>query len=71
MGADNTWWKTLPGKLIKVSTIGFKGNIEFAASIERESQIWRNIANDFVPRIRDLLGIYSFYETQKTGPVLV
>jgi hypothetical protein len=70
-GADNTWWKTIPGKIVEISTIGSKGNIEFAKSVERKSQVWKGIANDFVPRTRDLLAIHSFYETRKVGPVLV
>ncbi|OCL01570.1 hypothetical protein AOQ84DRAFT_230809, partial [Glonium stellatum] len=70
-GADNTWWKTLPGKLMDICTIGTKGNVEFARSVERKSRVWKDIANGFVPRTRNLLTIHSFYETKKVGPVLV
>ncbi|KAK3309366.1 uncharacterized protein B0T15DRAFT_515318 [Chaetomium strumarium] len=70
-GADKTWWKTVPGTIMKYSTVGFMGNNNFADSLSRESDTWRNISNDFVPRTRNLIAIHSFYETRKIGPVLV
>jgi pimeloyl-ACP methyl ester carboxylesterase len=70
-GADNTWWKTIPGSLVRASTMGSMGNNNFADSLGRESDTWRNISNDFVPRTRNLIAIHSFYETRKIGPVLV
>lgn len=63
-GADNAWWKNVPGSLVKITTIGFKGNTNFIQSISRSSHIWRDIAMDFVPRTSDLVATHSFFETR-------
>ncbi|KAM3500983.1 hypothetical protein MY10362_005939 [Beauveria mimosiformis] len=60
-GADKVWWKTVPGRMVKVCTVGAKGNINFAKSIERSSDIWLDIAEEFA-KYAQALQIHSFYE---------
>lgn len=70
-GADNTWWSRVPATMVQALTIGFRGNAQFAESIQRRSPVWREISSLFIPRAAALIAIHSFFETRRTGPALL
>ncbi|KAK4454854.1 hypothetical protein QBC34DRAFT_103225 [Podospora aff. communis PSN243] len=63
-------WAKHATQFIKVASFGFSGNTNFLKALERSSPDWVRISRDFVERGRGLL-IRSFYETERTGAILV
>ncbi|KAM7185523.1 hypothetical protein V8F20_011779 [Naviculisporaceae sp. PSN 640] len=69
-GAAIATWAKHATQLTKFLTFGFAGNTSFLGTLEPDSAEWIRISDDFVDRGRDLT-LYTFYETKKTGNLMV
>lgn len=69
-GSGSAWWGNFAANALKAASIGRATNTALVADLRRDSETLTNISKQFVHRGRDLK-IYSFYETQKLGGVVV
>jgi len=69
-GASIAKWAKHATQIVKTVSLGFSGNTNFLKTLEKSSPDWVRISRDFVERGRGL-SIRSFYETERTGGILV
>lgn len=69
-GSDSARWANFAANALKGASIGTSTNTALVADLRRDSDTLINISKQFVHRGKDLK-IYSFYETQRLGGVLV
>jgi hypothetical protein len=69
-GADGAWWANFAANALKAASIGTSTNTALLADLRKDCTALSNISKQFVERGKDLK-IYTFYETQKLGGVVV
>ena len=63
-GSDVAYWATFAATLLKYGQIGFGTNVTYVASLQRNSQTFADISQQFVERSSNI-SIRTFYETEK------
>ena len=69
-GSDGAWWGSIVANIVKDLSIGTSTNPRLLSDLKKDSSSLGNISSQFVHRTKGVR-IYTFYETKKTGSVVV
>lgn len=69
-GSDAAYWASFVATLLKYGQLGFGTNSTYIAALQRNSQTFADISEQFIERAVELK-IRTFYETEKMFNVLV
>ena len=69
-GSDSAWWGTVVANIVRGLSIGTSTNSRLVSNLKKDSSALGSISTQFVHRTKGIR-IYTFYETQKTGSIVV
>lgn len=69
-GSDSAWWGAIVANIVKGLSIGTSTNSRLVSDLKKDSSSLSSISSQFVHRTKGIR-IYTFYETQKTGSIVV
>ena len=69
-GLDSAWWGAAVANIVKGLSIGTSTNPRLISDLKKDSSSLGNISTQFVYRTKGIR-IYTFYETKKTGSIVV
>lgn len=69
-GADSAYWANSAANFVKFAQLGSGANTNFVAALQRKSETFADISQQFIER-GALLTIRTFYETERLYGVLV